>query len=378
MAGEPAPASCRAKPRPPAQQPGRGLRLFPRQVHKASPPEGACTAIELTAHLDINRIMSDVDSRQISQLEVSIDWAPAYELVVSLEVFVFRGKHVLVELGQSWADDVRSRLPADFVQRANHAGNGFKGKHEDDLLMLLVRACPGNREASAWLDWLSELSPGEAYEALAHQLPETGPRLPRDFVDWRDRTASLLRAWNASYFGEVEPEVLEGLQRDAERVRGLIGTLPPRDLVEQVTNGMSIEPGPGTWRVELVPQYHLRPYNHDCPLADGIMILYPAEILPPPPDAPPLALMRLTRGLGDESRLRILRFLSEGPRSLTEVARFAGLSQPTVHHHLSQLRSAGLVRIHCSLSSPMRYSLRTHALEQLALALGSYLEPGGS
>ena len=113
-------------------------------------------------------------------------------------------------------------------------------------------------------------------------------------------------------------------------------------------------------------------------LPDGIFILYPADVVPTAPDSPPMALLRLTRGLSDESRLRILRFLSLGPRSLTEVARFAGLSQPTVHHHLSQLRSAGLVRIHYTLSSSARYSLRTHALDQLSTALGTYLEPGGS
>jgi DNA-binding transcriptional ArsR family regulator len=85
--------------------------------------------------------------------------------------------------------------------------------------------------------------------------------------------------------------------------------------------------------------------------------------------------MRLTHALGDESRLRMLRFLARTPSSsLTEVARFAGLSQPTVHHHLTQLRAAGLVRILFSASSPNRYSLRPHALEQLAEQLGAYLE----
>ena len=69
----------------------------------------------------------------------------------------------------------------------------------------------------------------------------------------------------------------------------LIGTLPPRDLIEQVTNGMSIEPGLGTWRIELTPQHHLRPYNNDCPLVDGLCILYPLDVLPTPPDSPPPA-----------------------------------------------------------------------------------------
>ena len=103
------------------------------------------------------------------------------------------------------------------------------------------------------------------------------------------------------------------------------------------------------------------------------MLLYPADVLASPPDEPPVGLLRLTRGLSDESRLRILRFVSGGPRSLTEVARFAGLSQPTVHHHLTQLRTAGLVRVHCTLAGPVRYSLRAHSLDQLSRQLGTYL-----
>ena len=101
-------------------------------------------------------------------------------------------------------------------------------------------------------------SAGDAYEALADQLPESGPRLPPDFVAWRDRAVGLLRTWNSVYFSELDPIILDGLRADAERVRGLIGTLPPRDLIEQVTNGISVEPGPGTWRIELTPQHHLR------------------------------------------------------------------------------------------------------------------------
>jgi DNA-binding transcriptional ArsR family regulator len=88
-----------------------------------------------------------------------------------------------------------------------------------------------------------------------------------------------------------------------------------------------------------------------------------------------MTLRRLTHALSDESRLRMLRFLANGPATMTEVARFAGLSQPTVHHHLVQLRAAGLVRIHFTLSSPTRYSLRPHALDVLAQQLGAYLTP---
>ena len=73
-------------------------------------------------------------------------------------------------------------------------------------------------------------------------------------------------------------------------------------------------------------------------------------------------------------QLRMLRFVADGPCTLTEMARFVGLSQPTVHHHLVQLRAAGLVRVHFVVSGPSRYSLRPHALDQLNVQLGHYLQ----
>ena len=60
-------------------------------------------------------------------------------------------------------------------------------------------------------------------------------------------------------------------------------------------------------------------------------------------------------------------------RSFSRAAKELGLSQPTVHHHLSQLRAAGLVRVHFFVASPSRYSLRPRALEQLSEQLGMFL-----
>jgi DNA-binding transcriptional ArsR family regulator len=314
--------------------------------------------------------MSD-DPERSEALALGVDWAPAYELLASYIVLLQRGKHPLLELGNGWLKDVRLRLPTEF----EHGAPAITGKHEDDLLLLLIKGCPASRDVDSWLDWLGQLSAGGAYEVLANLLPAHGVRLPRDFVPWRDRIVGLLRVWQRDYFDAVDPAILDGLQQEADRLRAHLTTMPARELVEQITNGMWVEPVPGMVHVELVPQFHIRPYNHDCNLADGVMLLYPADVLPQPPDGPPAALLRLTRGLSDESRLRILRFLSLGTRSLTEGARFAGLSQPTVHHHLAQLRSAGLVRVHRSLAGPVRYSLRSHALEQLVSQLGTYLEP---
>ncbi len=52
---------------------------------------------------------------------------------------------------------------------------------------------------------------------------------------------------------------------------------------------------------------------------------------------------KLFRGLGDPSRLSILRTLEEGERSVSAIVEETGLSQPNVSAHLACLRECGLV-----------------------------------
>jgi DNA-binding transcriptional ArsR family regulator len=52
---------------------------------------------------------------------------------------------------------------------------------------------------------------------------------------------------------------------------------------------------------------------------------------------------KLYRGLADSSRLSILEALSRGPRTVTDIVRGTGLSQPNVSNHLGCLRDCGLV-----------------------------------
>ena len=55
--------------------------------------------------------------------------------------------------------------------------------------------------------------------------------------------------------------------------------------------------------------------------------------------------MRLSKALGDEKRLRILRALAEGEKTLMELAEMFGVAKTTMHHHMIVLRSAGLVAV---------------------------------
>ncbi|HEY2594496.1 MAG TPA: metalloregulator ArsR/SmtB family transcription factor [Chloroflexota bacterium] len=308
-----------------------------------------------------------------ANLRLAVDWAPAYELVLSLINFATFPKHNLLELGDAWARDIQRGLSPELAARLQRKNVlAVLSPREADLLVLLVRACPADRVARPFTAWLSSLGAGNAYEAVCDRLRPGGPRLPRDFVGWRDRCVDVLSAWQDVYFDNLDPAILRGLHAEAERLGANLAG-PPRAIVEQVTNGLFIDPAHEPQSVTLVPQYHQRPYNHDTVEQGGMIILYPADVSETPPELPPPGLLRLTHALSDDSRLRMLRLLADGTRTLSELARLVGLSQPTVHHHLVHLRAAGLVRVHTSVTGSRSYSLRPRALEQLRDQLGAYL-----
>jgi predicted transcriptional regulator len=56
-------------------------------------------------------------------------------------------------------------------------------------------------------------------------------------------------------------------------------------------------------------------------------------------------LLFMLKALADDSRLALLRLLSQGERTVGDLARQVDLGEPTVSHHLSRLREAGLVTL---------------------------------
>ena len=56
-------------------------------------------------------------------------------------------------------------------------------------------------------------------------------------------------------------------------------------------------------------------------------------------------LLRFFKALAHESRLRLLGFLAQRPRTVQELASLLGLTEPTTSHHLALLREAGLVSL---------------------------------
>jgi DNA-binding transcriptional ArsR family regulator len=162
------------------------------------------------------------------------------------------------------------------------------------------------------------------------------------------------------------------LERDADAKRALVRELPLDRFITTATNGVEFEPRPGIERVVMVPSFVGRPLVSWAEAGDTMLISYPVadESVTAETDAPPLRLVRLSKALGDEKRLRILRTLSDGEKSLMELAEMFGVAKTTMHHHMIVLRTAGLVSV---VVGSKRYRLRHETVPDVAALLSGYL-----
>lgn len=305
---------------------------------------------------------------------VDVDASPAYELIVSLWAYTSRKERKTLDLGAGWTARVRAGLSDGLRARLDRGERGEEHS-KTGLPVLLVWQCSRKETVDGFLEWLGRLAPGELYERLSPYLRDDDLARLRDLGGWRDDYLALLTAWNEQYFRAVDPAIPRGLASDAAAKSAGIGMTSPRDLVEAATSGVLLEPAPGLDAVLLVPQYHYRPWNLTEEHRGLRIILYPADaVAPGEPGDPPLALLRLTRALADENRLRILRFLAPAPRGFTEIVAMTGLAKSTVHYHMVSLRAAGLVRVHDAADGTRSYSLRVDALDTLRGRLGAFLE----
>lgn len=239
--------------------------------------------------------------------------------------------------------------------------------HEDDQA-LIEQAAGGDTEA--------------VVELLGDDAEEKQDLI--EFFEWMLQTeelparyASALKRFRELVFADFEEEFAGAISRAAAARRAAPTRGSAKEVVEEVTSGIDFDIPPGITRLVLVPSVLTRPLS----LIDGYrgtLIVYYGiadEFVNNDPEAPPSWLVRAYKALSDERRLRILRRLSEGPASLDELGEMLDLSKSTVHHHITLLRAAGLIRVHIAeeKSSKKRFSLREQSLADATGFLESYL-----
>ncbi len=176
---------------------------------------------------------------------------------------------------------------------------------------------------------------------------------------------------------ELAGETMHAIARDvAHRQAQLEAGVAVADIVMAATNGYEVSGDPSVRRIVLLPSFWIRPWLVVGRRADAEILttVVAEEFLVLPSQAPPPALLKLFKALGDESRLKLLRRMSSGPISLSEATAELDVAKATAHHHLSILRQAGLVAVGGE-GRAARYRLREDPPDAAGAALAEYLQP---
>jgi DNA-binding transcriptional ArsR family regulator len=340
---------------------------------------------------------------------LSVDVSPAYELLQSLAVVFGEEDGETYEIGNAWMDEARERAGSDLIARIEKAMLG----DTDTFIHLtgIVYDTPAPRDVPAFLEHLRQTDPDELRlhlvqfyaretrrstpasviraavggdpaardEFLRTSHPEWEPWtrylknvLEVDGEPYKAELIAVLEEWAERVWKPESLTIMPIIERDADVKRELQRELPLDQFVTTATNGVEFAPRPGVDRVVMVPSFVNRPLVTYNEVGETLLIIYPVadESVSADADAPPLRLVRLSKALGDEKRLRILRALADGEKSLVELAEMFGVPKTSMHHHMIVLRSAGLVAVGVGQK---RYRLRTETVPDLGALLGGYL-----
>jgi biotin operon repressor len=300
------------------------------------------------------------------QPAVAVDYGLAYEALIGLALFIGGEADSSYELGEAWFKTLRRKGSPELraaarklVGREGFAVVGLTGlvhitggKRTVAELVARLRKDRSDETKRALLhcepqqaDALMRGDPAATKQYLEHLSPhsrEMGRRvLASDGRALASEVADLLELWNREIFSELGPTLEADLEASAQAARRLSRQLPVDRLIVKMTRGVEYRPEPWIDSVVLVPSILNRPWVDITEYKSTKFFLYPASADTSTPDG---ELVEVYKALGDETRLRILRLMSEGVVSLTDLAEKLGLAKSTVHGHMVILRMAGLTR----------------------------------
>lgn len=240
-----------------------------------------------------------------------------------------------LELGSKWPEEVETTITPELKEAIKLKENLFF----EDLMVLLIEQSPAQHDITSFFDWLAAMSAGEIYERVAPLL-DNKITLPTDLSLQRNRSITLLKAWNEQYFQHTDLQFLEFLKQDAEEKANSIEKYSAKAMVQQ-TSRFIIETEKVT-SVCLIPAFHFQPMSLVDQFKDKLYITYPVNNNQIQFDG----VLKMTKALGDEKRLKILHLLSKGAFTFTDIVSEIGMAKGNIHHHLSILRGVGLLNIH--------------------------------
>lgn len=296
---------------------------------------------------------------------LEVRFGPVYEFFNSLHTYICRKSHKKIDLPSSWAKETRSRLTPAFAAELEMMEVNAEWKHA----YLLAVLCPDYHSPHKFLEWLDGLTIGDMFELMSEYMSQ----FPANMGEFRSQLLSRLTQWNDQYFSSVNPRIITSLETAAkERIMAAQQTTADA-FIDETTNGMTFNQTAGLERILLIPQYHFQPVNVIYHYGSTLLCHYSSRIYLGEDGNLPQHDLRIIRCLGEQSRLKILKYLQQGPRSFIEIVRYLKLSKGITHDHVSKLRSAGLIYAHFEGETLLYYSLRAKQLDDIHATLKQYI-----
>ena len=318
-----------------------------------------------------------------------------------------------------WLTETRAGLPRAVRDNLDLL-HGFSGRllyYPEEPVMRFRPLDPDRADASfeTFVAFLLTLAPAEYLDMLANALRRThrdlgldlGPIERDDEAGWRSaiepclttaaledvlalvadpsglkrRTVDLfVGLWEAGYGEDFAAH--RAVLQEAVRLAAPSTGRPFADAYTALTGGVApaaiVDRLGEVRRVAFCPSAHLGTFPSFILSPPDLVVDFgapeylararqeiPAEPVAATGALPEAALLELARAMADPTRLRILRYLSDGERYAQEIVGHLGIAQSAVSRHLSQMERAGLIDV-----SPRRglkfYSVNAVTLEALA------------
>lgn len=366
-----------------------------------------------------------VDLRRARTPEMEIVACSTYDFLVGLHVVLASPDedYVDYDIGRLWIELARQRCaardPGALKVLGRYLGDGRPSSLHATLISL-VALCPEPRDAEHFLRWLETFPAEQLAEVLLDQQglgqdwqallpaalaegrdPSLGSaaldrllaQYPDDIRDTvgavlgdieaaRRELLAALRVWDEAVFGGERAAIVPLLQREAAVLERQRAELSPERFLQVAMRGVEWQRPAGFRRVLFAPSYYCRPAVFYHFWRGTLTFCLPVEaeaLAPEPPSAEPRPpreeALRFFEALGDATRLRILRLLSEREMYLTELSERLGLTKATTKHHMVRLRAAGLVTLY-DRDRMTYYALRPDIARHASQLIEEYLGRG--
>jgi DNA-binding transcriptional ArsR family regulator len=243
------------------------------------------------------------------------------------------------------------------------------------------------KEVSAKRSW----NDADLERMRAHHQPKEKAAHPNGLVtmlewwsraeEFGERYLAALQAYVTVFFSEEERRIKPYLQQALASAQEKAKQLDFPKLMVELSQGVKIAALEQADEVVFVPSYWTTPLvMYDCVIENHWVVLFgarPADVALVPGEVIPDALLRALKALSDPTRLLILHYLSDKPQTPSQLARRLRLRAPTVIHHLSSLRLAGLVFVSMEAEDEKRYTVRETAVKDTFEALRKFLLVNG-